>query len=129
MKEVMNMTEKKMTKREYINRILTYAHDEDKAYLEHELELLDKKNSAERKPSEKQVAKTAHDAELRSAIVNEMEMNTLYSAGDLIKNLPTLSAEADLSPAKVSYLMRDLMTDGSVVKVVEKRHTFYKLAD
>jgi hypothetical protein len=58
-----------------------------------------------------------------------MEMNTLYSAGDLIKNLPTLSAEADLSPAKVSYLMRDLMTDGSVVKVVEKRHTFYKLAD
>ena len=56
-------------------------------------------------------------------------MNTLYSAADLIKNLPTLAAEADLSVAKVSYLMRELVADGSVEKVVEKRHTFYKLAD
>jgi hypothetical protein len=88
-----------------------------------------KKNSGERKPTAKQAEKTAHDAELRSAIVNEMEMDTLYSASDLIKSLPTLSAEPDLSPAKVSYLMRALVDDGSVAKVLDKRHTFYKLAD
>lgn len=127
------MATKKITKKDRFTALLSIpavAEDADMVtFIEHEIELLDKKNSAERKPSEKQVAKTAHDAELRSAIVNEMEMNTLYSAGDLIKALPTLSAEADLSPAKVSYLMRDLVADGSVVKVVEKRHTFYKLAD
>ena len=126
-------TTKKITKTDRFNTLLTFAEvqadPELTAFIEHEIELLDKKNSAERKPTAKQVAKTAHDAELRSAIVNEMEMNTLYSAGDLIKTLPTLSAEPDLSVAKISYLMRDLLTDGSVVKVVEKRHTFYKLAD
>ena len=127
------MATKKITKKDRFTALLNIEavkNDADMvAFIEHEIELLDKKNSTERKPSEKQVAKTAHDAELRSAIVNEMEMNTLYSASDLIKNLPTLTAETDLSPAKVSYLMRDLVADGSVVKVIEKRHTFYKLAD
>lgn len=127
------MATKKITKKDRFTALLNIEavkNDADMvAFIEHEIELLDKKNSAERKPSEKQVAKTAHDAELRSAIVNEMEMNTLYSAGDLIKTLPTLSAEPDLSVAKISYLMRDLLNDNSVVKVVEKRHTFYKLAD
>ena len=127
------MATKKITKKDRYNTLLSIpavAEDADMvAFIEHEIELLDKKNSAERKPSEKQVAKTAHDAELRFAIVNEMEMNTLYSASDLVSTLPTLSAEPDLSVAKVHYLMRDLLTDGSVVKVTEKRHTFYKLAD
>ena len=127
------MATKKITKKDRFNVLLNLASvqadPELTAFIEHEIELLDKKNSAERKPSEKQVAKTAHDADLRSAIVNEMEMNTLYSANDLIKALPTLSAEPNLSVAKISYLMRDLLNDNSVVKVVEKRHTFYKLAD
>lgn len=127
------MATKKITKKDRFTALLNIEavkNDADMvAFIEHEIELLDKKNSGERKPTAKQVAKTAHDAELRSAIVNEMEMNTLYSASDLIKSLPTLSAEADLSPAKVSYLMRDLVDDGSVVKVLDKRHTFYKLAD
>lgn len=127
------MATKKITKKDRFTALLSIpavAEDADMvAFIEHEIELLDKKNSTERKPSEKQVAKTAHDAELRSAIVNEMDMNTVYSASDLINTLPTLAAEADLSPAKVSYLMRDLVADGSVVKVIEKRHTFYRLAD
>ena len=127
------MSDKKMTIREGFEKARALYEQmgdaEMVAFFDGRIDQLNKKNSAERKPSEKQVAKTAHDAELRSAIVNEMEMNTLYSASDLIKNLPTLAAETDLSPAKVSYLMRDLVNDGSVVKVVEKRHTFYKLAD
>ena len=127
------MATKKITKKDRFTALLSIpavAEDADMvAFIEHEIELLDKKNSAERKPSEKQAAKTAHDAELRSAIVNEMEMNTLYSASDLINSLPTLSEEKDLSVAKVHYLMRDLVNDNSVVKILDKRHTFYKLAD
>jgi hypothetical protein len=127
------MATKKITKKDRFTTLLSIpavAEDADMvAFIEHEIELLDKKNSGERKPTAKQAEKTAHDAELRSAIVNEMEMDTLYSASDLIKSLPTLSAEPDLSPAKVSYLMRALVDDGSVAKVLDKRHTFYKLAD
>ena len=125
-------TTKKITKTDRYNTLLTFAEVQaDPAmveFIEHEIELLAKKNSAERKPTAKQTEKLAHDADLRQAIVDEMEMDTLYSAGDLVKNLPTLSAESDLSVAKVSYLMRDLVADGSVEKVIEKRHTFYRLS-
>lgn len=126
-------TTKKITKTDRYNTLLTF--DEVKAdpemvdFINHEIELLAKKNSGERKPTAKQTEKLAHDADLRRAIVDEMETGVQYSAGDLIKTLPTLSAEPDLSPAKVSYLMRDLLADGSVVKVVDKRHTFYRLSE
>lgn len=126
-------TTKKITKADRYNTLLTF--DEVQAdptmveFIKHELELLAKKNSGERKPTAKQTEKLAHDAELRKAIVMEMEPGVLYSASDLIKSLPTLSAEEDLSPAKVSYLMRELLADGSVTKTVDKRHTFYRLAD
>lgn len=98
-------------------------------FINHELELLARKNSAERKPTAKQTAKLTHDAELRTAIVDEMEMGTLYSAAEMIKSLPTLAAEPDLTTAKVSSLMRALVADGSVVRVEDKRHIFYKLSD
>lgn len=126
-------TTKKITKTDRFNTLLTFAEVQaDPAMVEfinHEIELLAKKNSGERKPTAKQTAKLTHDADLRRAIVDEMEMGVLYSAGDLIKTLPTLSAEPDLSVAKVSFLMRDLLTDGSVVKVIDKRHTFYRLSE
>ena len=127
------MAIKKITKTDRFNTLLTYAEVQaDPAmvdFINHEIELLAKKNSGERKPTAKQTEKLTHDAELRKAIVMEMEPNTLYSASDLIKSLPTLSAEPELSPAKVSYLMRALLADESVTKVLDKRHTFYKLTD
>jgi hypothetical protein len=118
---------KKMTKREHFNRILSYANAEDVEFIKHEIELLDNKNGAERKPSAKTLAKRENDAVLRDAIVAEMEVDVLYTASDLL-TLPSLSAVADLTTAKVSYLMRDLVADGKVVKSVEKRRTYYKLA-
>lgn len=118
---------KRITKREYLNRILSYAKEEDKPYLENELVLLDKKNSANRKPSEKDIAKRNADKEMRIAIVDEMEVGVRYSGAD-IAALPT-PATAEISVAKVAYLMRDLIVDGSVNKVVEKRHTYYELAE
>ena len=36
----------KLTKRDYFNRILAYAHEEDKDFLRHEMELLEKKNAS-----------------------------------------------------------------------------------
>lgn len=126
-------TTKKITKTDRFNTLLTFAEvqadPEMVDFINHEIELLAKKNSGERKPTAKQTEKLAHDADLRRAIVDEMEMNTLYSAGDLIKTLPTLSAEPGLSVAKVSYLMRDLLADKSVEKVIDKRHTFYRLSE
>ena len=115
------MTEKKMTKREYINRILTYAHDEDKEYLEHELELLDKKNSAERKPSAKQVA----NAGVKSAINEWMENGVTYDAATIAKTCPACDG---MSVNKVSALLTQLGREGVIAVSEDKRKHFYTLA-
>lgn len=88
-----------------------------------------KKNGAERKPTKAQTEKKNHDQELRVAIVNEMEVGAKYTADEMLKVLPTLSAESGLTTAKVNYLMRALVDDGSVVKTQEKRKTYYSLAE
>ena len=115
------MTEKKMTKREYINRILSYAHDEDKAYLEHELELLDRKNSAERKPTAKQVANEA----IKIAITDWMENGVSYDAATITKTCPACEG---LSVNKVTALLTQLGKDGILSVTEDKRKKLYALA-
>ena len=127
-------TKKNPTKRDRFETLLTIPAVAEQPelvdFINHELELLAKKNSTERKPTKKQTEKLTRDAELREAIVSEMEMNTLYSASDLMKNLPTLASDPEMSVAKVSYLMRALVADGSVVKETDKkRHTVYCLSE
>ena len=118
------------TKRECFNALLNIEAVAEQKYLvefiNHELALLDKKNASERKPSAKDIAKREADADMRTAIVAEMEQDKLYSGADICA-LPTPSA-SQISTAKAAYLMRDLVADGVVVKSVDKRHTFYALA-
>ena len=124
-------TVKNPTKKEMFNRLLTLApvtaDPELVAFVEHQLELLS--NKANRKPSEKEKAKQEHDKALRVVIVDEMSPDEAYTADDLIKTCPTLTTEPNITAPKVSYLIRELLADGSVVKFTDKRKTYYKLAD
>lgn len=113
----------KMTKRDYFNRILSYAHDEDKDFIVHELELLDKKNSAERKPTAKQV----ENAGFKADIVGWMEQGQQYVVADIVKGVPSIVA-AGISANRVTAMMTQLVNDGSVVKTVDKRKSYYSLA-
>ena len=113
----------KMTKRDYFNRILTYAHDEDKAFIEHELELLDKKNSAERKPTAKQV----ENAGFKADIVAWMEPDVVYASADIVKGVPSIVA-AGLSANRVTAMLTQLVNDGSVIRETDKRKSVYRLA-
>lgn len=70
-----------------------------------------------------------HCEELRQAMVAEMEYGVEYTAQDLVDVLPCLSYESDISAAKVSYLMRLLVDDGTVIKLTEARPPRFKLAD
>jgi hypothetical protein len=117
------MTEKKMTKREYFTRILSYAHDEDKEFIEHEIALLDKKNSAERKPTAKQVENEG----FKSDIVAWMESDKLYAIADIAKGVPSLDA-AGVQPQRVTALMTQLKEAGKVVRTEVKGKAFYSLA-
>lgn len=113
----------KMTKRDYFNRLLSYAHDEDKDFIVHELELLDKKNSAERKPTAKQV----ENAGFKADIVGWMEQGQQYVVADIVKGVPSIVA-AGISANRVTAMMTQLVNDGSVVKTVDKRKSYYSLA-
>jgi len=115
---------KKMTKREMFEQIkanyqLTEAERE---FIDHELELLAKKNSAEKKPTAVQVANEG----IKGDIVAGMEQGKSYTITDLMKTIP---ACAELSNQRVSALVRQLVTDGVVVRTEEKRKAYFSLAD
>ena len=112
------MTQKKMTKAQMFAQIKANYNltDEENAFIDHELELLAKKNSAEKKPTAQQTANKA----ICDAIVNGMEDGKLYTITDLIKTIPEC---ADLTNQRVSALVRS-MIDVKVERVEEKRKAY-----
>lgn len=111
---------KKITKREMFEAIkavegMTPAMVE---FIDHELELLAKKNSAEKKPTAVQVANEG----IKGNILEGMEDGKKYTITDLQKSIAEL---ADLSNQRVSALVRQLVADGSVERVEEKRKAYF----
>ena len=90
-------------------------------FIEHEMELLAKKNASEKKPTAQQTANEG----IKSAIVEGMEKGKKYTITDLMKEIP---ACAELSNQKVSQLVRQMIPD-KVVRVEEKRKAYFVLAD
>lgn len=112
--------EKKMTKKEMFAQIKAHLTNEAEiAFIDHEIELLEKKNGAAKKPTKTQVA----NEELKGVLVSNMEDNMVYTVTDIIKNVEGM---ADLSNQKVSALLRQLVEEGKVTKVVEKRKSYFQ---
>ena len=116
---------KKITKRERFESLLTLSQVQADPgmveFINHELELLARKNSSEKKPTAQQVANEA----IKQAIVDGMERDNFYTITDIQKNVP---ACADLSNQKISALVRQLKDDGVVVKTEDKRKSYFSLA-
>lgn len=84
---------------------------------------LQKKASAERKPTAKQNENMGFKAD----ILAWMENDTLYSVTDFVKGVPSIVASG-ISPARVTALLTQLKNDGAIVRVEEKRKAYFKLA-
>lgn len=117
--------EKKMTKstaftlaKEIVEKSNHPMADEIVAKLAKEVELLAKKNSAEKKPTAQQ---TANDG-IKTAILNGMEDGKLYTISDLLKAIPEC---ADLTNQRVSALVRQLKDEGKVVRTEDKRKAYF----
>lgn len=122
-KEVFTMT-KKMTKREMYEQIkANYAlTEEEVAFIDHELELLAKKNAStgERKPTATQKANEG----VKDAIVDVLVANgEQMTVSEIVKVI-----DGDYTNQKISALLRQLIADGKVEKVVDKRKSFFKVA-
>lgn len=111
---------KKMTKKEMFSAMLTkYDFNEaEVAFIEHELELLAKKNSAEHKQTKAQ----KENAELAVKVVETLEPNMLYTVSDVCKLMGIESNQ------KMTHILTALVEDGKVVRTVEKRRAYYSLA-
>ena len=121
-----NTTNKKMTKREMFELIkgkypLTA---EEVAFIDHELELLSKKNSADKKPTAQQEA----NATIKSAIQTVMEANPnqLFTVSELMKKVPGLPE--DMTNQRMSALVRQMVESGLVKRTEEKRKAYFSLA-
>ena len=117
------MANKKMTKRDYFNSLLAIeAVQNNEAlvdFINHELELLAKKNSTDKKPT---AVQTANEG-IKSSIYEDMEDGRLYTITDMIKDIP---ACAELTNQRVSALVRQMITDNKVERIEEKRKAYFR---
>ena len=116
------METKKMTKREMFAALMEKydMNEEEKAFLTHEIELLTKKAGKDRKPTANQLANQA----LKAEMLELMEDNRVYTCTELSKELQKNHTE-DISVNKTSALLTQLITDGLVIKTVEKRKSYF----
>lgn len=115
------MANKKTTKREYYELIKSKLADNTEivAFCDHEIELLDNRNSAERKPTATQKA----NADYKTAIVAYLANIAIpKTVTDLIKEVDGF---ADFSNQKVSALCNALAKDGKIQRAVVGRKTYF----
>ncbi len=113
----------KMTKAQMFAQIRTHLTDEAEiAFIDHELELLAKKNaSRSNKPTKNQLA----NAELMNVIYDNMEDGKRYTVTEIHQAIDALK---EFSGNKVSALVRGLRLDGRVIRTEEKGRAYFTKA-
>ena len=107
-----------------IREILASAGRDDLVeFVDGRVAQLDKKNSAERKPTAKQV----ENAGFKADILAYMEPDTQYLSADLAKSVPSIVA-AGISGNRVTAMLTQLVNDGTLVRTEDKRKNYYSLA-
>ena len=109
-----------MTKKEMFTRIATInASDaEIVAFCNHEIELLNKKNSAAKKPTKTQIANES----LKDDILDVLK------GSDAPMTATQIAEGMSLSVNKVSALLTQLKEDNSIVREVVKRKAYFSVA-
>ena len=120
-------TVKKLTKRDRFEALLKLSEVQaDPAMVEfinHEIDLLARKNAGDKKPTANQIASDGY----KDIIFTELSANPdkLYTVTELIK---TVDGLGDLSNQRVSALLRQMIEANGVEKIVDKRKSYFRLA-
>lgn len=114
------MTDKK-TKKMYFNELKAIVKDNAElvAFLDHEIELVEKKNSSKKTPTKNQV----ENASIKDNILNAMATDKAYSVSEIIDLLGL-----NLTNQRVSALLTQLVNDNKIVRSVEKRKAYFTKA-
>lgn len=120
------MTNKKMTKKDYFNMLKAIDGVSKNAelvkFIDHELELLNRKNSSDRKLSGNALVNVGLKEEIIKIFSNEPKR--LFTATEIQKAM-----KDDYTIQRVSALLKQLRESGQIEKVEEKRRSFFKLAE
>lgn len=114
---------KKPTKKQMFQSILDTCEltEEQVAFIHHEMELLEKKNASDKKPTAQQVA----NGGIKASILEVMKPNQLYTITDLTHELYHYP---NLTNQRVSALVRQLCSAGLIVRTEDKRRAYFSKA-
>ena len=113
-----------MTKREMFNEILTVVADnaEMVEFINHEIELLNRKSSAVRKPTKNQLENEGFKADIVDYLKDA-------DAPKTIKELQAEIAELDgLTNQRITHMLTDLVKVGKLTKEYVKKTPYYSIA-
>ena len=91
-------------------------------FIAHEVELLAKKNSADKKPTAQQEA----NAVIKAAVLEVLGDGKLRTVSDLLKEVPGLPDT--MTNQRMSALVRQMVDAGQVVRSEDKRKAFFAIA-
>ena len=118
----------KVTKKDNFNALRALALAAENAdlvaFIDHELELLAKK--AENR-STKPTVRQAENAEIKAKIVSVMETGKRYRCAEIKALIPAL-AEGE-GTQRTARLCNDLVSEGLLVKSIDKKVVYFKLAE
>lgn len=117
------MAEVKVTKKDMFNEVIAMAKANDRQdiveFAEREIELLNKRNSAD---SKAKVKKAEENAALADKVVE-----FLASADEGMAALP-IASEVGVSTQKIAPILKALVNEGRITVTEEKRKKFYAIA-
>ena len=110
------------TKREYFAELKTIVADNADlvAFIDHEVELLNKKNSAPKNPTAKQLQN-----EKFKDIILAYDFTEPMTVGQIMKDI---LGDYELSNQRVSAIVTQLVEDNSLVRTVVKRKAYFAKA-
>lgn len=117
-------TTRKPTKRDNFNALLKLS--EVKAdpklveFITHEIDLLDRKNTVDKKPTATQVANEGIKADIKAFL--DAHKGEKFTVSALMKSVPAI---AEASNQKVSSLVRQMVLDGQADRIEDKRKAYF----
>lgn len=116
-----------MTKKEMFTAILNIpavADNKDMVdFINHEIELLVKKSSAERKPTKAQLENEV----FKTCIVDYL--NSVGTAHCIKEMQSAISEIAELSNQRITHLLTALVNEGKITKEYRKKTPYYTIAN
>ena len=126
------MENKKITKKEYFAQLREIVADKPElvAFIDHEVELLNKKSAKSgttKTQKENEIVATMLVEELEK-IGKPITITDLMNASETIANYRLENGNA-LSNQKISAIFKQLVENKTLVKVVDKKKSYFSIAD